>query len=130
MRAAVNSDCAELVRQADDIIDQMQLVPQLRDLARRRQMLQQQQDQAERAGSATDFKMVAQLGQALLDLDLESAQLPLSDQAYSTLAGRRDELVIRMDAKCRELSNARRITELHELAAALNTLRALHLPVW
>ena len=88
--------------------------------------LQTQFDAAE-AAADQDFELIAALGLKLEALQLESAQLALSEEDYQTLPVRHAQLVQRVVDQCRELTRAKQFTALAALNAQLKALRALDL---
>ena len=89
--------------------------------------LQTQFDAAE-AAADQDFELIAALGLKLEALQLESAQLPLSEEDYRTLPARHAQLVQRVVARCDALAAAGEYAALETLGDALETLQALVLP--
>jgi hypothetical protein len=97
-------------------------MPQCRDTIQRMAALRAE---VEAAHAAEDFHGVASLGLSLKALQLESAQLPLSEEAYQTLPARYAELVHRVRIKCRALAAAQEYAALAVLSAKLKALQAV-----
>jgi hypothetical protein len=110
--------CTVLVQQAAD-------APQCRDIIQQISSLRAQYDAKLAAGQ--DFLLVAKLGTQLQGLEKKSAQLPLSDEDYLTLAARHAALVQRVTEQCRELTRAKDYAALGPLSAKLQELKALDL---
>jgi DNA repair ATPase RecN len=88
----------------------------------RRDDLQARFDAADAADE--DYKLIGTLGEALEALSVESAQLPLSEEDFWTLAERHAQLVEKMISKCRELKRDKQYKALTALGTALESLRA------
>jgi hypothetical protein len=86
------------------------------------------QAQFRAADTAEDFNAVATLGQQLQSLQVESAQLSLSEEEYLTLPGRHADLVLRLTEKCKELTRAKDYAAVTALGAKLGELRAVTWP--
>jgi hypothetical protein len=80
-------------------------------------------------GAFTDLALITSLGSALVALQLESAQLPLSEEDYLTLADRRAALVQRGLKLCRDLSQTQQVENLATASTKVQSLIALECPV-
>jgi hypothetical protein len=96
--------------------------PARRDLDQRKGKVQAQFDAAD---AADDFLLVAKLGMQLQQLEKESAQLPLSEEDYLTLADRHAALVQRVTDQCKELKVAKDFVALAAVAEHLGALKAV-----
>jgi hypothetical protein len=76
-----------------------------------------------------DFEAVASLGMQLLALQQESAQLPLSEEDYLTLAARHAALVKSVHDKCTDLAEAEDYSAVTDLGVKLRELRLVVPPV-
>jgi FtsZ-binding cell division protein ZapB len=117
-------ECAELEGECDTLSEQVAQAPARRDAMQRRDALQAQLDAAQRNSERTDA-----LTQSLAAVNLESAQLPLSEEDYLTLTARHAALVQKVEAKIIWLAENRHSDLLTTLAAKLTALKALDLNV-
>jgi hypothetical protein len=110
------------------------LVKQVTATAQRSEMSQRlAAAQAALAGAVAefaDFDLISSLGKALMTLEEESAQLPLSEEAYLALPTRHAALVQQLTDKCRELAKARDFDALDRVAVQLETLTAMEVPAF
>jgi hypothetical protein len=97
--------------------------PQRRDMILRVRTEQAKFDAA--LADGTDFGLIASLGKSLQTLKAESAQLPLSEEDYLTLADRHAALLQRMVAACLQLTAAQEFATLATLSAHLKTIKAM-----
>jgi hypothetical protein len=95
-------------------------------MIQRLEAAQAQYDAAEAA--AEDFELIASLGKALQALQQESAQLPLSEEDYLTLVGRRAQLALRIEKKGKDLQKAKDFAGLEQLGVHLEALQSVALP--
>jgi hypothetical protein len=112
----VDSLCADLLRQ-------ITLAPRRAVLLHQRAALELQLHTAMRA-TTEDFVLIGTLGTQLQELQKESAQLPLSEEDYLTLADRHAALVEQLTEKCRELKDAMEFAALKATAESLAALKA------
>ena len=85
----IQRSCAELGFQCGLVLGQAAQAPQRRDVMQR---LAAQQKQLDAATAARQFKLMGTLGQVLRVLQLESAQLALSEEDYRTMRDRQSIL--------------------------------------
>jgi hypothetical protein len=104
------------------LLEEVAQAPARRDAMQRRDALQAEFDAADAAD--VDFELIASLGVQLQELEKESAQLPLSEEDYLTLADRHAGLVQRVTDACRELKVAKDFVAMGALAKQLTALKA------
>jgi hypothetical protein len=121
--AGLRSDSGDsLSTLSDHLLAEIASLPQCRDTIQRVAALRAE---VEAAQAAQDFHGVASLGLSLKALQLESAQLPLSEEAYRALPCRHAALVERVRIKCRALAGAQEYAALAVLSAKLKALQAV-----
>jgi beta-phosphoglucomutase-like phosphatase (HAD superfamily) len=122
----LRSDSTELCAECNRLCAQAGHAPQRAEMMQRLEDAQAQYDAA--VSAFTDLPLVASLGEALHALQQESAQLPLSEEDYLTLADRHATLVQRVVQVCKALAQAKQFYSLAALGGKLKLLRALKLP--
>jgi hypothetical protein len=105
---------------------QVSQVPQRAEMTQRLENAQAQYDAAFTAFA--DFPLITSLGAALVTMQQESAQLPLSEEDYLTLADRHAALVQRVKQGCLDLMKAKQFDNLAILNGRLRALDQLELP--
>jgi hypothetical protein len=113
----------QMVNMTDRLCTQVHRAPARKKLIQKTELLQAQFDVAEAA--AEDFVLIGTLGMQLQELERQSAQLPLSEEDYLTLADRHAALVQQVTDRCRDLKAARNFGQLKVLAEQLLELTAL-----
>jgi hypothetical protein len=83
--------------------------------------------QLETAKASEDFKSIASMGKALKALQIESSQLPLSEEDYLSLPSAHAALVQQVTNTCKALAQAREFSALGILCSKLKALKAMDL---
>jgi hypothetical protein len=115
-----------LLVECERVLQQVACAPQRSAMTQR---ILTERSHLDAALAADDFEQVLALGMQLQSLQQESAQLPLSEEDYLTLADRHAALVLRVVERCTELALAKEFAEVTVLGAKLSELRAAALPV-
>jgi hypothetical protein len=110
----------------DVLTTQASQAPQRAEMIQRLEAAQAQYDAA--VAARTDLSLIASLGNALVALEQESAQLPLSEEDYLKLPARHAQLVPQVLQTCRELMTAKEIENLAGLTDKLTALGAVAVP--
>jgi Tfp pilus assembly protein PilN len=122
----VLSVAAEQSAECDVLTTQASQAPQRMAMVQRLEAAQAQYDAA--VAAFTDLALIASRGNALVALQLESAQLPLSEEDYLTLPARHAQLVPQVLQTCRELMKAKEVENLAGLTDKLTALGAVAVP--
>jgi hypothetical protein len=119
LQGGVSALCAK----CDALVVQASQAPQRAEMNQRLEAAQAQYDAAERDGE--DFNLIAFLLRGLEALQLESAQLPLSEEGYLTLPTRHASLVHRVTDSCKAFMGGKDYESLATIGSKLTVLRAL-----
>jgi hypothetical protein len=125
--AHVLSIAAEQSAACGSLTTQASQAPQRAEMIQRLETAQAQYDAA--VAARADLSVIASLAQAVVALQRESAQLPLSEEDYLTLPARHAQLVQSVYLACEDLRKAKQFDQLAKLSGQLQVLRALEQPV-